>query len=58
MAVRFENLPGFNPHAATAEHVYPLDSVFPSEVAHALRAEAEELLTSLGNVARIGELRE
>jgi hypothetical protein len=58
MAVRLENLPGFNPHAATAEHVYPLDSVFPSEVAHALRSEAEELLTAVGNKARVDALRE
>lgn len=58
MAVRLENLPGFNPHAAAAEHVYPLDSVFPSEVAHALRSEAEELLTAVGNKARVDALRE
>ncbi len=57
MAVRLENLPGLNMHAASPEHVYPLDTVFPAEVAHALRGEAEQLLLAAGNASLIESLR-
>ena len=57
MAVRLENLPGFNPHAATPEHVYPLDSVLPIDVGRCLYKEAEELVAAVGDGDAIEVLR-
>ena len=58
LAARLENLPGFNPHAAAPEHVYPLDSLLPADVGRSLFVEAEELMSAAGDTDAIERLRE
>jgi hypothetical protein len=57
MAARMENLPGFNPHAASVEHVYPLECVMPPSVAKALKTEAADVIKAAGKADSITEMR-